>query len=90
MIRYYGINNNSKKIEFSENNVDFLKIQLYKSKGIYKWFNYIKYHKHKTSDISSILSNSLNIQITDTYFNKDSVLIFQERKKKIAKKILAV
>ena len=90
MIKQYSI---AKPLEIEEGplpkSLEALQAFFLKSKGIATWYKYVKLRKQKSNDISSILSNSLNIQISDTYFKKESVQAIQDRRKKLAKKILA-
>lgn len=60
-----------------------------KSKGLSRWFRTIEHFRNKSNDISSILSNSLRIEVSDSYFNKQAVEAVQIRRIKTVKKILA-
>lgn len=78
-------NNNPKN--FTEHkNIDGLFL---KSQGISQWFLNIQQAKNRSNDISSILSNSLKIEVSEKFFNKEAVQAVQNRRKKTAKRILA-
>ena len=71
---------------FEDNkNLDSL---LLKSKGVSQWFLSIQQSKNKSNDILSILSNSLTIEVSETFFNKEAVEAIQTRRQRLAKRIL--
>jgi hypothetical protein len=79
----------SSSLETSSKSLKDLENLYLKSKGLNTWFKSILHKRNKSSDISSILSNSLRIEVSASYFNKAAVEAIQQRRQKTAKKIIA-
>jgi hypothetical protein len=89
MIRHYSIRKNIEKTP-DDNTLNHWKLILLKSKGLNSLFYSKKKSKIRSEAISCILDNKLNLEPALSYFKKDSVIAYQERKRKTTKKIFGL